>query len=520
MGEELRVDTNDLRGKANDINGIDWANPAGQPPITPPSTLKTSLDATANLVHSAQSLWEYQNWGVIEGKRLAESLYHVAKAYDETDLRATSEINAGKPISGGAVKPDDCSIPAPPHPTAPGMPTKAGHAHGDPEEIENELANGDQGAALRAVAAHWRTIATNLQTAAQHFHVKIRDWEGAAAEVAYGRFNEFGGWLSGLAGSWQELAAEADKIADAHTTARAAHTPIADEWKQLKKQMESSDTTDEQKKAIGAKLLKLYMDSEHVRAQYESAATIDKVSPPEPRDGALPSTPVYTNGDPRRRAVPAGDDERQPGGGGSSPGGGGGTPGGGAPGGAPSPMGQPVAPQQPAAARTGGTPGGMPGGGQGAGQGGGKPGGGMPGGLPGGMPGGMPAAAKAKPHLPKGPAVKPAAHGGGGAGGGGGAPRSPLQPAVGANAVAPANAAEAGPGAHAAQGMPGGAMGGGMGGMPMGGHGQGQGKERRRTPGLAPDEELYKEDRSWTEGVIGARRRKDVPDANDGKESK
>jgi hypothetical protein len=55
--------------------------------------------------------------------------------------------------------------------------------------------------------------------------------------------------------------------------------------------------------------------------------------------------------------------------------------------------------------------------------------------------------------------------------------------------------------------MGGGGMGGGM-----GGHGQGQGKERRRTPGLSPDEELYKEDRAWTEGVIGNRRRKDVKD--------
>jgi hypothetical protein len=57
-------------------------------------------------------------------------------------------------------------------------------------------------------------------------------------------------------------------------------------------------------------------------------------------------------------------------------------------------------------------------------------------------------------------------------------------------------------------------MGGMGGGMPMGGHGMGgqgqQGKERRRTPGLTPDEELYVEDREYTEGVIGRRpRRKD-----------
>ena len=62
----------------------------------------------------------------------------------------------------------------------------------------------------------------------------------------------------------------------------------------------------------------------------------------------------------------------------------------------------------------------------------------------------------------------------------------------------------------------GGVMGGGM--APMGhGAGQNQGKEKRRDPNLAPDEDLYTEDRPWTEAVIGNRRRKDVPD---GKESK
>ena len=52
---------------------------------------------------------------------------------------------------------------------------------------------------------------------------------------------------------------------------------------------------------------------------------------------------------------------------------------------------------------------------------------------------------------------------------------------------------------------------------PMG-HGAGAGQgEKRRDPNLAPDEDLYTEDRPWTEAVIGNRRRRDV---QDGKESK
>ena len=95
---------------------------------------------------------------------------------------------------------------------------------------------------------------------------------------------------------------------------------------------------------------------------------------------------------------------------------------------------------------------------------------------------------------------------------------SPLSPAVTAETVAPGPAvpvAGATPGAAAAGGMAGG-MGGGM--APMHGAGQGQqGKEKRRDPRLAPDEDLYTEDRPWTEAVVGNRRRKDV---QDGKEAK
>ncbi|WP_343575676.1 PPE domain-containing protein [Mycobacterium sp.] len=514
MGDNLRVDTSDLRAKADEINGIKWATPADESPITPPSALTTSMDAVTNLVNLARSLWEYQNWGATEGKRLAESLYHVAKAYDEVDLRAQAEINSGNPISNGPVRIDDCSIPKPAHPSAPSALGKVGHAPGDPEVIEDPLRNGDQGAALQHVAEFWRNTGDELQSAAESFHVRIRNWEGAAAEGAYSRFNQFGGWLEGMASSWQQLASQADKIKEAHRSARDAHTPVYEQWMTLKKQLETAD--DDQKQSIMEGLLKQYAESEHVRAQYESAATIDPVQPPEPVDGLL-ATPVYTNGDPRRRAIPGLDDipdvqqmvaplTGTPGGGGA--------PGGSAFPSTPVSAGTPQhsAPQQqPTAAQSAGSPSG------GSGSQGGSP----SGGSGGGVPGGMPAAANASPHLPKGPSLKPASTGGHGGGAGGGA--GPLQPSVTGSAVAPsrgaaAHGAEAG---HAGLTAPAGAAGGG-GGAPIGGqggHGQG-GKEKRRTPGLSPEEELYKEEREWTEGVIGHRKRRDVQDGKDSGGSK
>jgi hypothetical protein len=90
----------------------------------------------------------------------------------------------------------------------------------------------------------------------------------------------------------------------------------------------------------------------------------------------------------------------------------------------------------------------------------------------------------------------------------------PLSPAVSAETVAPTaptHAASTAPAAASTGSAAGGAMGGGM--APMGhGGAHNQGKEKRRDPNLAPDEDLYSEDRPWTEAVIGNRRRRDVQD--------
>lgn len=102
-------------------------------------------------------------------------------------------------------------------------------------------------------------------------------------------------------------------------------------------------------------------------------------------------------------------------------------------------------------------------------------------------------------------------------GGGGGMPSTPLQPAVSSDAV-PRPAA--GPGAGLGRSIPGlgGAMGGpGMGMAPMGGAPGGAGQDNQTKRGQQEEEALYTEERSWTEGVIGSRRRKDVADSKDGK---
>ena len=147
--------------------------------------------------------------------------------------------------------------------------------------------------------------------------------------------------------------------------------------------------------------------------------------------------------------------------------------------------------------------------------------------MPGGLPGMGEDPMEDMPLLDE-PTLSPASAGGGagggsGGGGGGGVPSIPLQPNVGGVSVGPSPTA--GAGGAGGGGAAGGGAGGGMmgGGMPMGGagagHGQGGGgSEKKRTPGLSPDEDLYSEDRPWTEAVIGNRpRRKDVTEGKDSK---
>ena len=53
---------------------------------------------------------------------------------------------------------------------------------------------------------------------------------------------------------------------------------------------------------------------------------------------------------------------------------------------------------------------------------------------------------------------------------------------------------------------------------PMMGHrAGGDSREKQRSPDLAPDEQIYAEDRPWTEAVVGNRRRKETSEVRESK---
>lgn len=529
-GEEVLVDPSDLTGKATQIRGLTWSAQTAQPALISPDALVVSSVAITNLATNAESLWAHQEFGRLEGQRLAQTLDNVAAAYAQMDQQSGEDIGstfdapAGAP--GGTVFPKGVDLPAPPHP--PKMPIPKGQSLSDqgfmiPPAAQTALDAGDDGASLRAAATMWRTNAQSLAASAEQFEVNSLNWEGQAADAAYAKFNAYRDWLVSLSGSWKQLADEADAMVAAHVKAKSDHRPIAEQYQNLEQQALQNPIGSPGFIQAMDQMAQLQKQSEDVRNTYASEAQPNQVEPKDPPPPVLSGVPVTPQD--HERARPYRPEETA----GQGAGGVGGqqSPGGGS-GGAPqqspvSPMsaadqgGQAVQQAAQAAEQAGEQAGQQTGGSPGGGQ----PGGGQPGGSPGGgAPGtGMPGTGKNGSKLPRDPLLRPAAAGGGGAGsggsggGGGGIPGSPLQPAVSAETVAPTPyAAAAGPtvGAGAAgSGGAAGAAGGGMGGMaPMhGAHGGGSG-EKKRNPQLSEDQELYVEERPHTEPVIGLQPRR------------
>ncbi|MBJ7340419.1 ESX-1 secretion-associated protein, partial [Mycolicibacterium sp.] len=405
MPDEVKVVTQDLRTKAAEIKNIQFSNPMNNVPVIPPDGLKLSKAAVDNLNQNASFLYRNQDYGDREGDRLAETLQSVAEAYDLADASAAASID-GK---GAPQTPKTNAIPAPAMPAPMGSPLGiTADEIGDVEMAQQTLSAGDHGASLREAAAQWMANGNALEASSQLFKEKPPNWEGDAADQAHAKSVAYGEWLSQLGESWQKLAGEAMRISDAHVKALLTHTPVYQNYEQLKAQMIAAIANGgSAAHTLGLEMEKLQRASEEIVDDYAKEAAPQRVTPPNPPQTGVPTVPVTSNGQPGRSGPAA-----SPAAGGSGGGAGGGS-------------GQsPSAPQTPtpnasamsAEKPTGGTPSG-----EGAGSGGGSPsGGGAPaGGSPGGgmpsLPGG---GAGDVPPLPDEPGLHPAAaDAGGGAGG-------------------------------------------------------------------------------------------------------
>lgn len=498
---ELRVSPEDLQGKAAQIRQLSWPAKAGQPPLSSPDALDTSGVAIANLAMNARAMWDYQDFGRLEGLRLAQTLVNVATAYAEVDLAAGDEIadsmdEPGPPrAADGPRRPERVGLPPPPHP--PAMPIPKGKLVSEqllyPPEAQRALEAGDSGASLAAAAQLWRDNLGSLTTSAAQFETAGLHWEGAAADAAYAKFNAYRDWLVSLAQAWGQLAGEAERIVAAHTAARRDHEPIAQDFAQLQREIaEDPASADNLRRTV--QMAALQKQSEEIRQRYARDGQPRQIAPMEPPspivDEPLGETPATVDDD--RRAI------------GFSPPRSGGAAELGRP---PTPKGEPTelsgrrpVPAEPAEQAARGAQQGSPQSGGPAGTGqqyGAQPGAGSP----------LGPRPTTQPDPAAGHRVRPAASGGGG-GRGGAVPPATLQPAVGAETVAPAPvpASSAAPATTVASSGGGAGMGG-IAPMMHGTRGDG-GSDKQRNPRLSTDSELYTEDRPWTEAVIGNRVRR------------
>jgi hypothetical protein len=409
------------------------------------------------------------------------------------------------------------STPLPPIPDGPAAPkTLDAGGYSDVEQTHALLENGDKGASLTAIKTNAEVAGDFVQS-----HAWARtptDWEGDAARAAFTSLNSFNEWLGELAGAWKRLGDAAAKIKHAHDVAYTQHTTIWIDYLQLKNELATLMATPHgvgESVRVQADVQQLYAKmavqqrkSDELRQTYSQDSHFDPVRVARP--------PFSSGGTSASAGAPGGHGDAV----GANAGGGragGGTAG--ATGTSPpstSPSSASPAGDGTRAGGEGASGSGTPSGGSGS-----PSGGGSPAGSPSGSPGGGLGGGSGVPTMPAGPALHPAAAslgGGAGGGSGGGLGSAPLQPSVASKSVGPGTAGGvggAGLAPAAAAGSPGGAMGGGMGGAPMG-HGQApSGKEKRRTPGLSPDEDLYVEDREHTEEVIGARKRRTLQEPRD-----
>ncbi|WP_343603242.1 PPE domain-containing protein [Mycobacterium sp.] len=494
MGGHVKVTSGELTKTAQQIQ---TPRPAGPGPANPPDALAITTAAMAQLAASEAMMTMMLGAGDVEAQRLAQLLIAAANAYDQVDAERKAALDAPMNGNGSApavnpVTPDLTNVPAAPITRCLDYPPPGSWDVFTDWEIATETiyAGDTRASSVKYLRDQWKAYRQSLTDHAGHFTAPA-EWEGEAAEACEIAMQNHSHWLQDMADNCRQLGRQAETLADAHDKLVADH-PTLQDLQNFRNNVASFDPAEKL-----ARWSWFQTRSEAALHAYAQHTNLERVSPqPPPSSGGVAPVQAddvaeFSPGTPLGGAPGAG-----------------GAPGGG---GAPATPSMPSMPQMPAtpdsaAAKTGGAPGGTPGG---------MPGGGTPGGAPGGgLPGGMPAAAKATPQLPTGPSLKPASRGGGsggaGAGGGGGAPKMPLRPSVTGSAVEPSRAGGGAQGVEPEKAGPAGAMGGGMGGMPMGGHGAQQGKEKRRSPGLSPDEELYKEDRPWTEQVIGARRRKDT----------
>ena len=457
----LTVEQTEILARANEVED---ALPT-LPSITPvaPCGLKPADTAARQLKLSCENMLSAMNAGHTEWTRLATSMRNAAKAYgdvDESGAQAlTSEGDAAIGESGSLADGVQSSAQVNDTQVAAG-----GADFNDLKTAAQLVEKPDQAVSLRNFASKWIDYNLTLQELVTRFR-GFQSWDGEAAAAVVASMDQQTQWVQFMAKLSVSMAKQAQFVADLHAWAYAKHPRYADVVGLEKAYASTEDPYMRQK--IMNEYATLQSASNEVVDKYTSQGTLEPINPPKPPEAVKIAAPGPQGLIPGQimSVIGAGG-------------------------------GQGGMPQMPTMPSTGGGSGGS----------------GMPSGSEATLAGAGRHEAPKAPSLGGAGGMKPMS-----VGGLGGAPSMPLAPPVDAGAagdsVRPAGTTDlagAGRGGSASgSGMAGGGMG-----APMGAGGQGQGSSKSKSS-QQDDEALYKEDRAWTEAVIGNR-----PRRPDGKESK
>jgi hypothetical protein len=428
------------------------------------------VTAVDQLVLSAENLRIYLAAGERERRTMADSLREAAKAYGDVDDAAAQAIDnetpmaAARPVrtKGDMVALGDTPLAA------------AGDLDKFADVIQNAWAierGGDQGVSLNRFADEWSAYRRSLSQAAMRFRPFV-DWAGDAALAAQASMEKHRQWLYQMAELCNQLVSQAREISSAHKSALDSHVsvpkgflssrPVVNEpWLRYDyERLVSMQTYYLQhpenvtmRQEYPACFAKFQQTSEQVLEDFRRKVDVRPLQPSTPPNVGgdfIPNPGLPNLGLPSDNNLPF--------------------------------TGMPTMPSLPSA-----------------------PPAGMPAGLDDSK---LAGASKDKPRLPTGPGIKPASFGGG-------MPSMPsrsLGDADSASRVGAAGPGNAGglkvPPAYAALGRGGAGAGGG----PMGAPGAGQKQDGQKGKRVQGDEQqaLYTEDRPWTAGVIGNRRRQEI----------
>ena len=518
---ELEVTTSDLTSKAQTVS---TPRPTEPGEANAPDDLAITQAAMSQLLSSATTMKTTLAAGDVEALRIAGALNATAAAYEKMDAANKGALDGEMDgdtttVSTESVVPDTSAIPDSMIIACPAYPASGEwDIFTSWQTAARTIHSGDtQALSVKYLRDQWKAYKQSLTDHAANFGGKPAGWEGDAADTCDASMKSLHSWWIDMGDECQRLGEEAEKLADAHDKLVADHPTMDD--------VETFNSTKWLAVAAGpfgtaakaAQWQWFQARSELALREYANSTGLMEIRPGKPP--AIGGVPAVNAGEvtPKSNDDPTTSNPTTSSPSSSSPSSS--SPSSSSPStsGTETPDLSDLSSVSPASTDTSSgeesssspsTGSGSPSSGS---QGSGTPSTGMPTDLPTGT--------EDMPEIPglDEPSLTPASAGGGGAGmggGGGGMGASPMGPAVGADSVAASPSAARGGGGGVA-GAPGGTggmgMGGGMGGLGAG-HGQGQGKEKRRNAQLAEDEDLYKEDRAWTEAVIGRRARKDVKD--------